>query len=103
MSVLGVAAVVSLALIGAGAAATVVRVVRGPGTPDRAVATDVLVTALMAGVLVSVTVTGAATGVPLLVVLSLLGFVGSSTLARFLPRPGRAAGADGDAGPAGTP
>lgn len=97
MSVLGVAAVVSLALIGAGAVATAVRLARGPGTPDRAVATDVLVTAVMAGVLVGVTVTGETTGVPLLVVLALLGFVGSSTLARFLPRPGRAAGTGSDA------
>lgn len=101
MSVLGVAAAVSLALIGAGAVATVVRLVRGPGTPDRAVATDVLVTALMAGVLVGVTVTGASTGVTLLVVLSLLGFVGSSTLARFLRRPDPEGGSGSD--PAGTP
>lgn len=103
MSVLGAAGAVSLVLIGAGAAATVVRLVRGPGTPDRAVATDVLVTALMAGVLVGVTVTGATTGVTLLVVLALLGFVGSSTLARFLPHPGRAAGDGTDPGSTGTP
>ena len=91
MSVLGVAGVVSLALVGAGAVATVVRLVRGPGTPDRAVATDVLVTALMGALLVGITVTGATTAVPLLLVLALLGFVSSSTLARFLPRGGRAA------------
>ena len=101
MSVLGVAGAVSLGLIGAGAVATVVRLVRGPGTPDRAVATDVLVTALMAAVLVTITVTGTTTGVPLLLVLTLLGFVSSSTLARFLPRGDRAAGASGDDGAGG--
>ena len=93
MSVLGVAGAVSLALVGAGALATVVRLVRGPGTPDRAVATDVLVTALMGALLVGITVTGATTAVTLLLALALLGFVSSSTLARFLPRGERAAGA----------
>ncbi len=84
MTVLGVAGVVSLAIIGVGAVLTLVRLVRGPGSPDRAVASDVLVSLLMAGLLVHMTVNGSDTFVPVLLVLALLGFVSSSTIARFL-------------------
>ncbi len=89
MSVVELGGVVSLVLVAAGAVLAVVRLVKGPGSPDRAVASDVVVTAFMAAVLVAMTVSGDETFVPVLLVLALLGFISSSTVARFLGRSDR--------------
>lgn len=89
VSLLGASAVVSLVLIAAGAVFAVVAVVRGPASPDRAVASDVIVTLFMAAVVVAMTVTGLETFVPFLLVLALLGFISSATVARFLGRSDR--------------
>jgi multicomponent Na+:H+ antiporter subunit F len=78
--------VIAGSLFAIGAAFAAVRLVLGPTQIDRAVALDVLL-AIVVGVLVLL-----AAAVPspvtlgIAVVVSLLGFLGSSSLAKLLPR-----------------
>lgn len=78
-----VVVIVCSVLLAAGAVAALVRVERGPSTLDRAVALDVLVATMIAGVGVFAAWHRRADVVPVLVVLSLVGFVGSTAIARF--------------------
>lgn len=73
----------ALLFIGVGAAATLVRLVRGPRMLDRAVAVDTMTALVMCGLGISAVTQDDYTVVPDLLVLSLLGFVGSVSLARF--------------------
>ncbi|GAA0256465.1 monovalent cation/H+ antiporter complex subunit F [Actinomadura nitritigenes] len=89
-----VAAVLSLA-----AACTLVRIVRGPSMLDRAMALDVLLAVIMAGLGASAVADGDTWVMPTLLALSLLAFVGSVAVARFLthrapPPDGTDRGAD---------
>lgn len=70
-------------LITGGAVAALIRAERGPSILDRAVAVDVLVLALMAGLALWAAVTQRTDVVPVLVALALVGFVGSVAVARF--------------------
>lgn len=70
-------------LIAAGAALAIVRAERGPSMLDRTIALDVVLTALIAAVALYAAVERRADVVPVLVVLSLVGFVGSVSIARF--------------------
>jgi multicomponent Na+:H+ antiporter subunit F len=87
-----VVAVVVTVLLAVGAALTMIRVVRGPSVLDRIVATDVLLAIVVMAVAVLAAVTGDATALPILAVLSILGFTGSVSVARFATRAPRAAG-----------
>ena len=70
-------------LLVAGAALVLVRLERGPTMLDRTIALDTF-TAILIGAFVLVAVaTGRRDVVPILAVLSLVGFVGSVTIARF--------------------
>lgn len=62
----------------------VVRIERGPSMLDRTVALDMLVSAVIATIAIWSAATGRSDLVNVLVVLSLVGFVGSVTLARFV-------------------
>lgn len=73
-----------LAMLSAAGALTTVRLVRGPGLLDRIVALDVLVTLIVAGIAVGIAARREPATVPLLVVLALLGFVGSITAAHLV-------------------
>lgn len=66
-----------------GAVLLVVRIARGPTMLDRVVALDVLVAVLICGLGVEAAVRRHTTTLPILVVLSLVGFVGSVSMARF--------------------
>lgn len=77
------AVLVCAVLIGAGAALAMVRAERGPSMLDRTVALDIVVTCLVAAVALYAALHRRADVVPILVVLSLVGFVGSVTVARF--------------------
>jgi len=66
------------------AALTLVRLVRGPSMLDRVVATDVLIAVVVCGLATTAAASGDSTSVPVLVVLSLLGFLGSVSVARLL-------------------
>ncbi|MCG2802914.1 MAG: monovalent cation/H+ antiporter complex subunit F [Cellulomonas sp.] len=70
-------------LITAGAALAIVRAERGPSMLDRTIALDVVLTTLIAAVALYAAAERRADVVPVLVVLSLVGFVGSVTIARF--------------------
>ena len=71
------------AMIVAGAAFAIVRAEKGPTMLDRTVALDIVVTSVIAAVALYAAVERRTDVVPVLVVLSLVGFVGSVTIARF--------------------
>ena len=71
-------------LLGAGALLALVRLARGPSLLDRVVATDALLVIISAGLAVYAALTRNPTVVPVLVVVSLLGFVGSVSVARYI-------------------
>ncbi|WP_291760825.1 monovalent cation/H+ antiporter complex subunit F [Cellulomonas sp. 73-145] len=80
---LGVAVAVAAVLILVGAVLAIVRAERGPSMLDRTVALDIVVTCLVAAVALYASLERRADVVPILVVLSLVGFIGSVTIARF--------------------
>ena len=72
------------ALIGGGALLALVRLARGPSLLDRVVATDTLLVIISAGLAVHAALVRDPTLVPVLVVVSLLAFVGSVSVARYV-------------------
>jgi multicomponent Na+:H+ antiporter subunit F len=80
---------VTLALLSAAALLTLARLVRGPTALDRILALDVLSVLLVSGVGVRDAVLGAAADAASLVVIALLGFVGTVTAARLAGERGR--------------
>ena len=75
----------SVAVLGVAALLLVVRMALGPTMLDRAVAFDVLMAVVICGLALEAAVHRHTTTLPILVVLSLLGFVGSVSIARFTP------------------
>ncbi|MBR7672028.1 hypothetical protein KDA82_03035 [Streptomyces daliensis] len=73
-----------------------VRLVRGPSTLDRAVALDALVAVMMAGIGVYTAAQRVGYYLPVLLVLSFLGFTGSVGVARFMALRDEAGGEDVD-------
>ncbi|CAL9659658.1 hypothetical protein SUDANB176_06943 [Streptomyces sp. enrichment culture] len=65
---------------------TLVRLVRGPRAVDRIMALDVIVTMIIAGTAVGVTLRDDGTALPVLVVLALLAFIGSVTAAHLVEK-----------------
>ncbi len=82
--------VVWICLVGLAVAAgmCLLRLVRGPSVPDRIVALDALLLVVVAGIAVGAAVTGEGFFLAVLVAVSLLGFVGTVTVARFVERRG---------------
>lgn len=74
---------VCLAMLAAAALLLVVRISRGPTMLDRVVALDVLVAVVICGLALEAAAHRHTTTLPILGVLSLLGFVGSVSIARF--------------------
>ncbi|MEU1756684.1 monovalent cation/H+ antiporter complex subunit F [Micromonospora matsumotoense] len=79
-------AVIVTVLLAVAGALTLTRIVRGPSVLDRAVATDVLLAIVVAAVATEAAYSRDATALPILVVLAILGFVGSVSVARFAAR-----------------
>ncbi|UCM90040.1 monovalent cation/H+ antiporter complex subunit F [Streptomyces marincola] len=75
---------VTLALLAASALLVLPRLLRGPGVLDRIVSLDVLVTLIVCALAVNVAANDAGLSVPLLLVLVLLGFIGSVTAAHLV-------------------
>ena len=71
-------------LLGAGALLALVRLGLGPSLLDRVVATDTLLVIIAAGLAVHAGLARDPTLVPVLVVVSLLAFVGSVSVARYI-------------------
>jgi multicomponent Na+:H+ antiporter subunit F len=70
-------------LLTIGGVLAVIRAEKGPSMLDRTIALDIVVTTMIAAVALYAAVDRRADVVPILVVLSLVGFVGSVTIARF--------------------
>lgn len=85
MSAVAVVCLAGLALAGL---LCVVRLVLGPSVPDRVVALDALLLVVVAGIAVGAVATGEGDFLGVLVAVSLLGFVGTATVARFVERRG---------------
>jgi multicomponent Na+:H+ antiporter subunit F len=71
-------------MLGGGALLALVRLARGPSLLDRVVATDILLVIISAGLAVYAALMRDPTVVPVLVVVSLLAFVGSVSVARYI-------------------
>lgn len=80
------ALVVVLVLLVAAGALTMRRLLLGPSTLDRVIALEVFVVLVVAAVAVYVAWFADGTNVPLLVVVALLGFVGTAVAARLAER-----------------
>ncbi|MFY1695034.1 MULTISPECIES: monovalent cation/H+ antiporter complex subunit F [unclassified Solwaraspora] len=78
-----VAVVVAVAL-GTAALLAVGRIIRGPSLLDRVVAAEVLIAIIVGGIAAEAAINQHATTLPVLVVLSLLGFVGTVSIVRFV-------------------
>ena len=72
-----------LALLTTAATLLVIRMALGPTMLDRVIALDVLVAVLICGLGVEAAFNRHTTTLPILVVFSLVGFVGSVSMARF--------------------
>ncbi len=79
-----VVAVICHALLGGGALLALVRLARGPSLLDRVVATDTMLVIISASLAVHAALERDPTVVPVLVVVSLLAFVGSVSIARYI-------------------
>jgi multicomponent Na+:H+ antiporter subunit F len=79
-----VVSVTAYALLGGGALLALVRLALGPSLLDRVVATDTLLVIISAGLAVYAALERDPTVVPVLVVVSLLAFVGSVSIARYV-------------------
>ena len=77
--------VICVGMLGVAALLLVLRISLGPTMLDRVVALDVLVAVMICGLALEAAVHRHTTTLPVLVVLSLLGFVGSVSIARFTP------------------
>jgi multicomponent Na+:H+ antiporter subunit F len=82
---MNVVLVFCVGVLGVAALLLVARVSLGPTMLDRVVALDVLVAVVICGLALEAAVHQHTTTLPVLVVLSLLGFVGSVSVARFSP------------------
>jgi multicomponent Na+:H+ antiporter subunit F len=80
---MSVVVVVCAVLITVGAMLAIIRAEKGPSMLDRTIALDIVVTTMIAAVALYAALNRRADVVPVLVVLSLVGFVGSVTIARF--------------------
>lgn len=80
---MNVVVVICGVLLTIGALLAIVRAEKGPSMLDRTIALDIVVTTMIAAVALYAAVNRRADVVPILVVLSLVGFVGSVTIARF--------------------
>ena len=81
---IGAVAVVAYTLLGGGALLALARLAMGPSLLDRVVATDTLLVIISAGLAVYAALARDPTVVPVLVVVSLLAFVGSVSIARYV-------------------
>lgn len=81
----GLIAVTVLILVAA-ALVVVVRISRGPTALDRVVAADVLVAIVLAALATEQIATRDSTGLPVLLVVSLVGFTGAVAMARLIVR-----------------
>ena len=85
---------VCVGILAVAAALLVIRLIIGPTLLDRAVALDAIVTVVICGLVIEAAVNRHTTTLPVLLVLTMVGFVGSVSIARFAARS-----TDEEAGP----
>lgn len=79
---------ICLAILAVSGTLCVARLARGGSLGDRIVALDMLLLVSVSGIAVDAVRTGSAAFLDALVVIALLGFVGTVTVARFMERRG---------------
>jgi len=77
------------AMLGTAAIVALIRMTLGPNMLNRAVAMDVLAATIVAGLAIEAAYNRHSTTLPILVVVSLIGFVGSVSISRFAARESR--------------
>ncbi|GID32796.1 monovalent cation/H+ antiporter complex subunit F [Paractinoplanes brasiliensis] len=92
-----VVAVLVTTLLAVGAGLALIRVVRGPSVLDRIVATDVLLALIVMALAMEAAFSRDATVLPVLAVLSILGFTGAVSVARFAIRRTEGSASEGSA------
>lgn len=75
-------------LLAGAAACFLVRLVLGPTVADRIIALDGLLVTILGGVLVEAARVGSAISIDTILVVALLGFVGTGVLARYIEQRG---------------
>ena len=83
-----VVAVVAYVLLSIGALCTLVRLVIGPSLADRVVATDLLLVLVICAVGVNAVHVGRSDYLDVMVVVGVVGFLGTVTVARFIEKRG---------------
>lgn len=78
--------VVTMLVLATAAVAYLVRLVRGPGLSERVIALDGLIVVGISAVAVHAMSTGQGAFLPVLVVITLVGFVATAAAARFIER-----------------
>ena len=84
MSAMVVVAMIVAALLTLASAGTIYRIAKGPSLLDRVIAADVLLAILGAALATEMAVNKHLDNLALLVVLTVIGFIGSVTVARFV-------------------
>ncbi len=79
---------VAFVMIAIGALAFLARLLIGPSLPDRVIALDGLASTVTIGVIVAAARTNSGFEVDIVLVVALVGFVGTGVLARFVERRG---------------
>lgn len=75
---------IGVVVIAAAAVLTLIRMSRGPSTLDRVVSADVFIAIVISGIAMEAALNRHMTTLPVMLVLSLLGFAGSLSIARFV-------------------
>lgn len=77
---------IALAGLAAALAGCIYRLVKGPSLADRAVALDTTLVLIVSAIAVGAALTGDDTYLDVLVVVALLGFVGTAIISRYIER-----------------
>ena len=80
--------VASVVFLTVAAAAFLYRVLRGPSIPDRVVSLDGMLSVVVSGIIVGAVSAGSPITLSTVLVVSLVGFVGTVALGRFIERRG---------------
>lgn len=83
MSIMSLAGWISLIFLAVGALGSLYRIIRGPALLDRAIAVDVILIVFSSGLVVWMALNDSSDFITVVVVASLIGFISSTTLARF--------------------
>ncbi|MGW6172661.1 monovalent cation/H+ antiporter complex subunit F [Arthrobacter sp. NPDC055138] len=81
---MSVAQIIVSAILALAAVLALVRLARGPSLLDRLLAIDVLLAVVCAGLIVDMAASGHMNNLTLVVVICLVGFIGSVAVARFV-------------------